>query len=101
MTTPKPAAGTGAKAILSAIGAAMIIALSFGLAMMAFDWGISGLLGVPEEVALVFYALTAVATAWIAVWAFFRTLYVEARVARGQDIDAAHAEYRPWRTSQR
>ena len=71
---------TAADAVLSAVGATLLIVTEFVGAILAFGWAVSGLLGLGATATYVVMAVLAVPSLWASYKLTVRILKVEARL---------------------
>ncbi len=81
-----PIANTAAH-IMTATSVTLLVAGQLAVLLFLGEWAIAGLLGLPYVALVVLLAISAVATAAIAVMIFVRVLRVEARLAQNKSAD--------------
>lgn len=72
---------------ITAVSAAICLAVSFGLVFEAFVVASSGLFGLGETFRLVTAIGIGLITLWLFAWCFARAIHVERRLRAGLDID--------------
>ncbi len=74
-------------AALTALSAAVCLALSFGLVFEAFAIAAAGLFDLDKTYLYVVSGIIGVGTLWLGTWCFARGVHVERRLRNGLDVD--------------
>ncbi len=90
---PEPAPKAGSQAfsrtgsLMAAFGATLLMFCFTGSAMVATIWAVSKLIGLPDVLMYVLFALGAIPVLWITIWTAGRAWHVEKLLAQHRDID--------------